>query len=785
MTNYYHSGVALAKKKGKDIHIVETPVGIGDMLPVIAEGSTVPRTLRQRFGDVVNVKDFGAVGDGTHDDTEAIQKAYDTVVRKGRGTIYFPEGFYVVTRYFDIYRRSSAASPTTVFFKGAGVDVTRIVAAFESVGHAVFESIPSKTLIENLKYWPRSSPTSFSDLSFSIASTVDPKKAPGFIWVYGHGNSYLSNVAGYSSENTHFRSLSAQNVRYYNVTSWFGGHSFAYKDTSGITFSTSADGTVTASADIFDANDVGKILTLTPTTSATLSSVVKITAVSDAKTATVSGNVYTFATVKALFEPARISIQAGSNTAKANAQCFTADDVGRVIFIRNAKNGVNGSALLRAVITAVSGDTITLDSTADNTITDEFFGQAAVEFFNPYESTDTVSSDVKMYQLHIEHYRGIGMVNGRCDSYMLIGGKIHGTTYETSAEAASAALWLDDADGSYHLTFDTGSSTTDAIVYACNLNSAAIFSDLFFRGIRGQKLVKTETMTSLSGCVIINGYKSYNVFSSPDNIIQDENSVKRTKVFGVCQSAVGTQIYPYMGNATHVDNSNVFIHEGDVSITNSPAVSLRLAQKNSRIWNINVTGSNFYVRDESGGKQRLGISSSSGAVFPPTTKAQSLGNGVYLWSELFAATATINTSDARCKENVAAPDDALMRAWGKVGFKVFQFKDAVEKKGGGARIHVGVIAQEVKAAFESEGLDASRYGLFCHDSWEDEYEDVTVVDQPEVTDDDGNITTPEVSHVEKRLVTAAGDRYGIRYEEALALECAYQRWRLAQIEARL
>lgn len=173
------------------------------------------------------------------------------------------------------------------------------------------------------------------------------------------------------------------------------------------------------------------------------------------------------------------------------------------------------------------------------------------------------------------------------------------------------------------------------------------------------------------------------------------------------------------------------------------------------------------------------------AVCPGNDANILLGTASKRWSQLYAATATINTSDARCKENVAAPDDALMRAWGKVGFKVFQLKDAVEKKGGDARIHVGVIAQEVKAAFESEGLDASRYGLFCHDAWEDEYEDVTVVDQPEVTDEDGNITTPEVSHVEKRLVTAAGDRYGIRYEEALALECAYQRWRLAQIEARL
>ena len=126
-----------------------------------------------------------------------------------------------------------------------------------------------------------------------------------------------------------------------------------------------------------------------------------------------------------------------------------------------------------------------------------------------------------------------------------------------------------------------------------------------------------------------------------------------------------------------------------------------------------------------------------------------------------------------------------MRAWGKVEFKVFQFKDAVEKKGGDARIHVGVIAQEVKAAFESEGLDASRYGLFCHDTWEDEWEDVVVVDVPEVADEEGNIVTPQKTHIEHRLVTPAGDRYGIRYEEALALECAYQRWRLAQIEARL
>ena len=95
-----------------------------------------------------------------------------------------------------------------------------------------------------------------------------------------------------------------------------------------------------------------------------------------------------------------------------------------------------------------------------------------------------------------------------------------------------------------------------------------------------------------------------------------------------------------------------------------------------------------------------------------------------------------------------------------------------------------MIAQQVIEAFATEGLDATRYGLLCYDKWDDEYEDVEVVDTPEVVAEDGTVT-PAQTHVEHRLETPAGDRYGIRYEEALALEAAYQRWRLAQIEARL
>jgi hypothetical protein len=109
-----------------------------------------------------------------------------------------------------------------------------------------------------------------------------------------------------------------------------------------------------------------------------------------------------------------------------------------------------------------------------------------------------------------------------------------------------------------------------------------------------------------------------------------------------------------------------------------------------------------------------------------------------------------------------------------------KFKDAVAKKGDGARWHIGLIAQQVKAAFESEGLDAFAYGLLCYDEWNEQWEENIV--EKEVLEKNPVTGVEEVKVIKetvKKLVTEAGNRYGIRYEEALALECAYLRSKLA------
>ena len=55
------------------------------------------RTVQSKNRDIVNVKDFGAVGNGTTDDTAAIQAAINQVASLGGGKVIFNMGIYLIT----------------------------------------------------------------------------------------------------------------------------------------------------------------------------------------------------------------------------------------------------------------------------------------------------------------------------------------------------------------------------------------------------------------------------------------------------------------------------------------------------------------------------------------------------------------------------------------------------------------------------------------------------------------------------------------------------------------
>jgi len=189
-------------------------------------------------------------------------------------------------------------------------------------------------------------------------------------------------------------------------------------------------------------------------------------------------------------------------------------------------------------------------------------------------------------------------------------------------------------------------------------------------------------------------------------------------------------------------------------------------------------GTNQNVRLKSSGTGAITFET-AGSVRPNSDGTVSLGSSGFKWSEVWAVNGSIQTSDETAKQQISSIDDAVLRAWGNVEYYQYKFNHAVEAKGNGARWHVGVIAQRVKEAFEAEGIDPFAYGILCYDEWDDEYEDVrefyTVIEEASGQELQKSRLTGE-----KRLVRAAGAEYGIRYDEALTLECAYLRSKLGK-----
>lgn len=141
------------------------------------------------------------------------------------------------------------------------------------------------------------------------------------------------------------------------------------------------------------------------------------------------------------------------------------------------------------------------------------------------------------------------------------------------------------------------------------------------------------------------------------------------------------------------------------------------------------------------------------------------------------------SSDERIKTPLAAVPDDVLDAWGAVEWGQFQYLEAVAEKGGAARLHLGLIAQRVRAAFEARGLDACAYGILCHEVRPAVDERQTVVDAEAYVDEQG-VEHPAATHVETWHEDAV-DLWMVRYAEAQAMEAAYQRRRADRLEARL
>ena len=273
--------------------------------------------------------------------------------------------------------------------------------------------------------------------------------------------------------------------------------------------------------------------------------------------------------------------------------------------------------------------------------------------------------------------------------------------------------------------------------------------------------------------------------------------LQRIKSFVISQlnskaSAIHTHSY---SDITDLPNGYVVDSTLDGTSSNAianSAVSNALDECVPKAGGAVMTGDLRPTRDNSGFSIGGGTDGTSGSIaiygkgfsayglngvvrFLPTSGAryndmQLRPDGTWTW----AGQAVQLISDQRLKQQIAKIDDKLLDAWEDVNLVQFKYNDAVDEKGKDkARLHTGYVVQQIDNACKSHGVDVSQYGLYCHEEYPQETEEV------EVEQADGTKTK------ETKVIREASEHYSLRYTEVYAVECMYLRRENSRLKEKL
>jgi hypothetical protein len=226
----------------------------------------------------------------------------------------------------------------------------------------------------------------------------------------------------------------------------------------------------------------------------------------------------------------------------------------------------------------------------------------------------------------------------------------------------------------------------------------------------------------LSNNFVWNGYSIPQPTGDVTRFLRNDGTWATVSGSGTVTSVSGTGTVSGLTLSGTVTSSGSLTLGGTLSLTSGNVTTALGYTPLSPAGSVTIAGSTF---QSSGSLVALGNTSGTNGVFvnggaafaPNTDGVMTCGSSGFRWSTVYATTGTINTSDATQKTEIADLTAAELAVARRIKglFKTFKFKDAVAAKGAGARKHVGVIAQDVQAAFAAEGLNANDYGVFCSD----------------------------------------------------------------------
>ena len=102
----------------------------------------------------INVKDFGALGDGINDDTYAISKAIDHLNKKNGGVLFFPQGEYLISRTKNKGQAYCLNSGSNIHFLGSleGESILKLSNNQRNYTRMIYVVDQNNVLFENLTF---------------------------------------------------------------------------------------------------------------------------------------------------------------------------------------------------------------------------------------------------------------------------------------------------------------------------------------------------------------------------------------------------------------------------------------------------------------------------------------------------------------------------------------------------------------------------------------------------------------------------------------------------------
>ncbi len=387
--------------------------------------------------------------------------------------------------------------------------------------------------------------------------------------------------------------------------------------------------------------------------------------------------------------------------------------------------------------------------------------------------------------VHGNTARGLSFINGDTRDVTVVGGAYQGSPVGIYADAVENLTILGD------IYFEVN---TIADVKLINCYSAKIFSgdssslvseaSIVFDGCAGSCRIQGMTYAASTNTtpfhIKITGVNGLTVIDDLTVAAGMTNPIDTSTAYNPRNVSRGTT-NKYALNATNkgvawgvsVEGTDEWSQEFTNIGTPASRATLEVLSTTARDIRFN-TGGIFRLHSNNQAEEYLNYN--LGVANPALTIKGNLANftahdGVYScgtvsarWSEIFAVTGTINTSDERQKtplEDISETEKIVAREI-QAHIKKYKWLSAVELKGDKARYHFGVGAQTVKAIFESHGLDGFEYAVLCYDEWKDEYEDVIELneDGSPALDESGK---PKVSG--QKLTRESGNAYGIRPDQ--------------------